>query len=205
MYDYGARNYDAVIGRWMNVDPLAEQTPHMSPYAFCNNNPLFFTDPTGMSAEPPGDYFDKKGNYMGSDNINDKKIYIVGNNNPLGMEYNSFNTPSNFYNKNGEVNREVGQKNSTEITKLPFESRYNAAAGILNHYYTEAGYNLNELKSKTITMVPDNIPGGAFALTRLGGVTSYSDDLRAGEKDISVTYGHMGLDLNSCYDIMNLF
>jgi hypothetical protein len=37
------------------VDPLAEQTPNWSPYAFCNNNPLFFTDPTGMSAEPPPD------------------------------------------------------------------------------------------------------------------------------------------------------
>ena len=50
-YDYQARNYDPAIGRWMNVDPLAEQTPNWSPNAFCNNNPLFFTDPTGMSTE----------------------------------------------------------------------------------------------------------------------------------------------------------
>ena len=46
-YNYGARHYDATIGRWMTLDPLCEKYYSISPYAYCANNPINAIDLDG--------------------------------------------------------------------------------------------------------------------------------------------------------------
>ena len=47
-YDYGARHYDAVLGRWMCVDPLAEKYVSISPYSYCKSSPMNYIDEKGL-------------------------------------------------------------------------------------------------------------------------------------------------------------
>ena len=49
--DFGARQYNPVLRRWMTPDPLSEKYYGISPYAFCNNNPVNFVDPDGEAID----------------------------------------------------------------------------------------------------------------------------------------------------------
>ena len=48
VYDFSARWYSPVYGRFQTMDPLCEKYYSLSPYAYCANNPMRFVDPSGM-------------------------------------------------------------------------------------------------------------------------------------------------------------
>ena len=51
-YDYGARHYDAALGRWHAVDPMAEMYYGWSPYTYCLGNPVKYVDLIGAFTSP---------------------------------------------------------------------------------------------------------------------------------------------------------
>ncbi len=50
-YDYGARFYDPMLGRWHVMDPLSSSMPGISPYAYCYNDAINYLDPYGYMAK----------------------------------------------------------------------------------------------------------------------------------------------------------
>ncbi len=49
LYDFHARQYDEKLGRFLTIDPLAAIDYSVSPYVYCNNDPVNFTDPLGLT------------------------------------------------------------------------------------------------------------------------------------------------------------
>ncbi|APD07419.1 hypothetical protein UJ101_01912 [Flavobacteriaceae bacterium UJ101] len=45
--DYGARNYDTSLGRWMNMDPATDLLESSTPYAYALNSPIIYLDEDG--------------------------------------------------------------------------------------------------------------------------------------------------------------
>jgi RHS repeat-associated protein len=50
--DYGARNYDAQLGRWHVVDALSEKYYSFSPYNYALNDPVLLQDFNGKDIDP---------------------------------------------------------------------------------------------------------------------------------------------------------
>jgi len=70
LYYFGARYYDNILGIWISPDPMAEDYPGVSSYAYCHGNPVNRIDLWGMSDDDPPSFWQvpmvNKNNYGGN-------------------------------------------------------------------------------------------------------------------------------------------
>ncbi len=124
--DYGARRYMPDLGQWTSVDPLAEKYYHLSPYAYCANNPVNAIDSDGRD-------------YRLIFNQEDKTItiYAVYYTNANSMEYakqsaNILNSQSGIFNyqlKVGETKEKYTINFNIEVKVIDTSSYPNEMAG----------------------------------------------------------------------------
>ncbi len=57
---FGARYYNSDISIWLSVDPMSDERSWISPYNYCQNNPVRLVDPTGALDWKP----DQEGNLI---------------------------------------------------------------------------------------------------------------------------------------------
>ena len=125
-YDYGARFYDPLLPTWDRMDPLCEKYYHVSPYAYCLDNPVKFLDRDGFD---PGDFF-----YTMDEAAMDFGLTYNDNSIREGREYGS--SIFSVVNKNGISGftytvPNIGLEDEVQSSQPPFG--YKVAARIHTH------------------------------------------------------------------------
>lgn len=103
-----------IRGRWLSPDPLAEEFPDWSPYNFVYNNPLRFSDPTGMAGEDFIDINKKTGQITVTPAEGNDQVRLIGEDGKVEASYEygengSFTKENNITFEDGQkINKELG-------------------------------------------------------------------------------------------------
>jgi RHS repeat-associated protein len=203
---FGARYYDSDISIWLSVDPLAQERPWLSPYNYCQLNPIGRIDPTGALDE----------------------LYITGEDEAAVQE--SFNQLQSTTNLKLELNIETGQvtasgeaitKEDTRLMEVISDEKIKVNIEVQNPMFGEGAflgtyydvsteqaetfnqynpYNMKELETKhkaingsgILHEITEGFEAGKITLQLKRGLQSAwrRIDVRTGEETYSPDYEH---------------
>ena len=176
-YDYGARYYDAQLGRWHVIDIKAEKFHSTTLYGYVENNPLLFIDPNGL----------EKYKFKISGNVTTGKVGIEGKVEGVGIG-------GNYNLGGGEIQVSIYLSFDTD-TKIPgLGISYSNSLVEEGSYSTSFGPFSGGVESKKdITSLDLNTTDGftqksekKFKKTESGGVYFFSTEETEGEDTKSV-------------------
>ncbi len=127
VYDFGARLYDARLGSWLAVDPLASKYPHLSPNVFVLNNPIMFIDPDGADVKPAKEFL----------NTSYGKVFqdLRTNNAEFQKTIANYENNKNFNLSLGIDDAKVKARGAVAITETPIDkSNISKSADIVSFY-----------------------------------------------------------------------
>ena len=143
-YDYGARHYDATLGRWFAVDPLAEKHHSKSPYVYCLDNPMLYIDPLGKDTVLVQDINVRPYDRGIKGETYTAKIEVIQNGEIVGT-YRGSSYPNSVSNSNNST-----KWNTVKEGEYDYNNQYGHSGG------TQKGLNIVNEKSKRVVSGVDS-------------------------------------------------
>ncbi|HLP96411.1 MAG TPA: DUF4329 domain-containing protein [Saprospiraceae bacterium] len=156
LHDYGARWYDASLGRWWSVDPMGGKYQPWSGYNYALGNPMKFVDPNGMEVVENGD----NTTFTGDDAVNQfarlKRLY--------GSDENAKEDKSEV-NENSRTTEGPGDKfKSPDAAAKDWAATYNHESIADNKERSSAIYKIKDSKGNVLYAYTPAVTGaGASA------------------------------------------
>ena len=179
--EYASSPMDPHISPDCSHNMCTDKYPGVSPYTYCGNNPVRLVDVDGREI---GDYFDLNGNFLGTDGIDDGKVYVVDLKNWNEIKNTGF----------------VAEDGTTVISSV-----FTTAGGFSNWFQKPSASDLSDnavfniVRHYNFIDIPTKIGNGDFALKTIFASNEPTDIV------INTSQWRASTFLNNYYDIKSSY